>query len=154
MVGVPQAFTHELGLKASDVLGWPGWAFKMNAVLSLTLACCVFALAWQWLGNAPKSTLDKFFRSLGFAGGTLLLAFGVLAIPTTRLRISFRGYTVGDLAKKVVAQNTPDLLKPSNTSWGGETLWDALSIILQDQIGVQEGKIVPEASFVDDLGLC
>ena len=111
--------------------------FALVSMLLIVAATGIASVDWRML----PLTL--------FAAGALIL---LLYLVTSSLRTAPRGNTarLGDLARLVVGRTTitADLDLPDTTA-----ILDELRPVVANVLGVEAEKIVPEARFVEDLGL-
>lgn len=68
------------------------------------------------------------------------------------VRVSDSCASVGDLSRRVLAMNIKEI-RESNQAWREMELWEALRVMIADQIGVKLEEVVDEARFQDDLGI-
>lgn len=130
-------FESELKLKTPNPLSRPKWVCNAIAVGSAAVTAVVGMVC--------------FFPV--FLIVVLLASLLILFLATEPLRVCFGTDTVGWLARQVAAKNTRALLDEIGSTWTRANVWSTLSLLVQQQLGVSEDQILPEARFVEDLGV-
>ncbi len=127
----------------------PAWVLVSFAALGvLMLATLLPVLYILGRRHGPDSSV------LLLPVGILIFVF-VLSVKLSRpLAIAFPhgAVTVSDLAKDVLARNYAQLAAAVG-GWNETEVWESLTRVIVNQIGVAPEKIRPEAKFVKDLGV-
>lgn len=124
-------------------LGRPSWLALLNCML---VAIVVFA---SFLGFAQQNVVAGFF-----AAGVLDVISSVLLIFLTKPLAIYpvsTCSTVRDLVTNLVATNYNTLATRYSTR-NPSDVWNALQLIVAEQLGVDRSAVVPHARFVQDLG--
>lgn len=124
----------------------PAWV--RNAVVVAGLLC---ALA---LSNIFSVSL-RHISTITLVYLCCLSAAGLLLWITRPLAFGFPDgvATVGDLAKSVLSINYAPLLASIGQP-NRQDVWDTLSGLIMKQFGLSREQIRPEATIMDDLGIC
>lgn len=149
-----RALEHELKLKTPDPFCRHPWLAYLCYGLcgSITVYAPIAYLHSSHSGMAAQwdDLAIKVYGALvgGFLGSAL-----VIFLSTQPLRFSFGTKTVGWVARRLAYKNGPALVEETGGAWTRKSVWDTLRHIIMEQTGSKEHQIVPEASFVQDLGL-
>jgi acyl carrier protein len=138
------ALRHRLNLKLPSLVR-PRWL-----VISLTTVVIVASIlgglfAFQVWGTNVGAIV----------GLASLLVCGVLAAQLTEPFARYPGQTFADfrgLSHVVLARNYATLSRKFD-SWNPTDVWDALRIIIVEQLGVKPELVTKDALFVSDLGM-
>ncbi len=137
-----QALSSQMDLRFPR-LGRPSWLALLNCVL---VAIVVYA---SFLGFAQQSVVAGIFAAVVFGvSSSAILMF--LTIPFAIYPASTCS-TIRDLVTNVVAINYNTLATRYSTR-NPTDVWNALQLIVAEQLGVDRSAVVPHARFVQDLG--
>jgi acyl carrier protein len=124
-------------------LGRPSWLALLNCMLVAIVAYASF------LGFAPQNVVAGIFAAV---------ALGIIsAVTLIFLTQPFAIYpastcsTIRDLVTNLVAMNYNTLATRYSTR-NPTDVWNALQLIVAEQLGVDRSAVVPHARFVQDLG--
>lgn len=141
-----RSYWHELssqmGLRFPR-LGRPSWLALLNCIL---VAIVVFA---SFLGFAQQHVATGIFAAavLGVISSAMLMfltqPFAIYPASTCS--------TIRDLVTNIVAINYNTLATRYSTR-NPTDIWNALQLIVAEQLGVDRSAVVPHARFVQDLG--
>jgi acyl carrier protein len=124
-------------------LGRPSWLALLNCML---VAIVVYA---SFLGFAEQNVVIGILAAVLFGvSSSALLMF--LTIPFAVYPASTCS-TIRDLVTKLVAINYTTLATRYSTR-NPTDVWNALQLIVAEQLGVDRRAVVPHARFVQDLG--
>jgi acyl carrier protein len=136
--------THSLDLRLPS-LARSSWVVWSAVVVTLVFAAMATYVAALSLGDVLASTIGV----LSFFIVATFMAFvtSPLAIYPRPTFASF-----GGLTNVVLAQNYSQLSNRFK-SGGSADVWNAVRMIVVEQLGVEPGQVTPNARFVEDLGM-
>jgi acyl carrier protein len=126
-------------------LARPKWLVAIAASLSIAASAWIgFLVSPRWGHNGAVGT----FLVALFASGVLA---AVITSPfQTQFRPAFSTYR--GLSQVVLAHNYVTLSQRFN-SWNPTDVWEAMKVIIVEQLGVQPEKVTRNAKFYGDLGM-
>jgi acyl carrier protein len=126
-------------------LARPKWIVAIAAGLSIAASTWIgFLVSREWGHNAAVAA----FMVTVF--GTGLLAEIITSPFRTQFRPAFSTYR--GLSHVVLAYNYATLSQQFN-SWNPTDVWEAIKVIIVEQLGVRPEIVTRNARFVDDLGM-
>jgi hypothetical protein len=116
---------------------------------AFAIVACIVGLALGWPGLAVFPLAIVLWIGMTTAGIAILER---LSIP--RLATELPADTAGELAQVVLSLNQ-DRFQPAKNSieQTNEDVWRRLVDIICDQLQIEREEVVPNARFVDDLGV-
>jgi hypothetical protein len=137
------------GLRIPGVLKQDIYMHVFFLASALAIVACIVGFALGWPGLAVFPLVIVLWIGMMMAGIPVLER---LSIP--RLASEFPADTAGELAQVVLSLNQ-DRFQPakSSTEQTDEDVWRRLVDIICDQRQVEREEVVPNARFVDDLGV-
>jgi len=137
-----QALSSQMDLRFPR-LGRPSWLALLNCML---VAIVVYA---SFLGFAEQNVVTGILAAVLFGvSSSALLMF--LTLPFAVYPASTCS-TIRDLVTNLVAINYTTLATRYSTR-NPTDVWNALQLIVAEQLGVDRSAVVPHARFVQDLG--
>lgn len=124
-------------------LGRPSWLALLNCMLVAIVVSASF------IGFAPQNVVARIFAAvvIGVISSVILMfltqPFAVYPASTCT--------TIRDLVTNLVAMNYNTLATRYSTR-NPTDVWNALQLIVAEQLGVDRSAVVPSARFVQDLG--
>lgn len=122
----------------------PKWLVAISTALAIIATLLVSVLVYQEWG--PNHAVWIGILSLVLIGVIASLITAPFATLPRPIFVTFRG-----LSNVVLAHNYAKLSQKFNT-WNPADVWDALQIIIVEQLGVNSELVTKDASFVKDLG--
>lgn len=126
-------------------LNRPVWCLTVLPLLVMIVSVAAGFIAIDRLGTCVATTIVML--TLSVAGTAAAWMTTPLAVhPAENIR------TLGGLSTVVLAYNQA-AISTETGSWDKGEIWEALRVIIADQVGVPIEHVVREASFVDDFGV-
>ena len=121
----------------------PSWLVLLNCMLVAIVVSASF------LGFAARNVVAGIFAAVVF--GVISSSLLVFLTQPFAIYPASTCSTIRDLVKKLVAINYSTLSTRYSTR-NPSDVWNALQLIVAEQLGVDRSKVVPQARFVQDLG--
>jgi len=162
---LPKSIRREMWMRIAEktalnlpALEYPSWFQRLALGLGIAAAIVACFAANRWAHSYESwAFFQGFYIVLLIAVGcaTLAVTWKSLHVAASSLGIVLPAKTTGELARSVLARNYPHIREGAQRAaqTNRNEIWQVLRQIVVEQLQVREEDVVPDARFLEDLGV-